>query len=187
MPHILLSLAPVVAILATLSTGTASVVAEEAADRQRRIVSRLEQLRKPIEAIRISREVTDDAPPNLAAKLMETDEPVWVTADGEQAFLPDRYSVCFRHRPLYFQELNLERCGTTYGIAQNAVSASHFLTNTALLPYRMATRHPDETVNHWGDCRSDGHYRGDIEPLGCSGRAVLAESAAVAGFVFLLL
>lgn len=187
MPHSHFRMATFIAILATLSTGTVSAVAEDAVDRQRRIASRLEQLRKPIEAIRISDEATDDAPPNLAATLMVTDEPVWVTADGLRPFLPDRYSVCFRHRPLYFQELNLERCGSTYGIAQNAVSAGHFLTNTALLPYRMATRHPDETVNHWGDCRSGGLYRCDIEPLPCSGRAGLAESAAVAGFVFLLL
>jgi len=187
MPHFLFRMTTVAAILAALSTGTASVIAEETADRERLIASRLEQLRKPIDEIRISEAASDDAPPNLAATLMETDEPVRVTADGVRPFLPDRYSVCFRHRPLYFQELNLERCGSTYGIAQNAVSAGHFLTNTALLPYRMATRHPDQTVNHSGDCRSGGNYRCDIEPLGCGGRAALVESAAVAGFIFLLL
>lgn len=152
-----------------------------------RVAARLLQLHKPMAKIIVEPNSTDDAPPNLAKPLMETGQTVFVSDDVGSIFLPDRYTTCFQHRPLYFQELNLERCGATYGCAQNAVSAAYFVGNSLILPYRMAMDRADECVNHWGDCVTNRRYSSDIEPLQYSLRGTVNEAAAVAGFLILLL
>jgi len=152
-----------------------------------RVAARLAQLQKPMAKISVEANSTIDAPPNLAKPLMETGQTVLVSDDVGSIFLPDRYTTRFQHRPLYFQELNLERCGATYGCAQNAVSAAYFIGNSAILPYRMAMDRADECVNHWGDCATCRRYSSDIEPLEYSLRGTANEAAAIAGFVFLLL
>jgi hypothetical protein len=149
--------------------------------------ARLAQLHKPMAEIKVEANPGIDAPPNLARPMMETGTSLVVNDDVGSVFLPDRYTTCFKHRPLYFQELNLERCGTTYGCAQNAVSAAHFIGNSVILPYRMAINRADECVNHWDDCSTCQRYSGDIEPLEPSLKGTVNEAAAIAGFVFLLL
>ena len=67
-------------------------------------------------------------------------------------------SPTFYHRPLYFEQVNMER----YGIGprrgmQPFYSAGHFFTSIGLLPYKMLTQHPCErvyTLGHQrpGDC-----------------------------------
>jgi hypothetical protein len=49
-------------------------------------------------------------------------------------------SVC--HRPLYFEEVNVERFGYSAGILQPAVSAARFFTTVPTLPYRMVVDRP---------------------------------------------
>jgi len=151
------------------------------------VAARLAQLHKPMATIKVEANSGIDAPPNLARPLMATATAVVVNDDIGSIFLPDRYTTCFMHRPLYFQELNLERCGSTYGCAQNAVSAAYFIGNSAILPYRMAMDRADECVNHWGDCAACRRYSSDIEPLEPSLQGSVNEAAAIAGFFFLLL
>lgn len=55
----------------------------------------------------------------------------------------------FCHRPLYFEEINVERYGYSAGLMQPAVSAGRFFATIPLLPYKMAVERP--TV-----CRVDG-------------------------------
>ena len=62
----------------------------------------------------------------------------------------------FRHNPLYFEEANLERYGNQLR-AQNLMSAAHFFTSAALLPYKMGQSPPhscDYTLGYHrpGDC-----------------------------------
>jgi len=152
-----------------------------------RVAARLSQLHRPMTKILVESNSVIDAPPNLARSLMQTGETILISDQVGSPFLPDRYTTCFQHRPLYFQELNLERCGATYGCAQNVVSAAYFIGNSAILPYRMALDRADECVNHWGDCQTCRRYSSDIEPLEYSLRGTANEAAAVAGFVFLLL
>ncbi len=63
------------------------------------------------------------------------------------------------HRPLYFEDINLERHGYKIPIVQPAVSAAHFFGRVPLLPYLAASerhRKPQYTL---------GHYRpGDYAP-----------------------
>ncbi len=167
-----------------------------------RQIALMNQLRRPMSEIRIERGAADlpmqrdiapvdrlhpPVPPNVAAKWFDDARPVVVMATDAPMPGPNRHVVGYWHRPTYFQELNLERCGRTLGCAQNAVSAVHFLTNTALLPYRLASQPPDLPVASRGDCAVGQAYPTDIEPLGCSARGALSEAAAAAGFVFLLL
>jgi hypothetical protein len=64
------------------------------------------------------------------------------------------------HKPLYFEEVYLERSGHTAGpLVQPFVSGAHFFGNVAMLPYHMGLNPPNE-------CRYTlGHYRpGECAP-----------------------
>lgn len=63
------------------------------------------------------------------------------------------------HRPLYFEEVALERYGHTWGAAQTAVSAAHFFMTVPMLPYKMTLEQPFERVY------ALGYYRpGSVAP-----------------------
>ncbi|MEW4563968.1 hypothetical protein AB1K70_15640 [Bremerella sp. JC770] len=65
----------------------------------------------------------------------------------------------FYHRPLYFEEVNLERYGHTHKHLQPAYSAAHFFANTLALPYKMGAYPPCERIY------TLGHHRpGDCNP-----------------------
>ena len=59
----------------------------------------------------------------------------------------------FCYRPLFFEEVNLERYGRSWGLFQPAVSAATFYGNVAWVPYRLVTQHPCECTYH------DHHFR----------------------------
>lgn len=101
------------------------------------------------------------------------------------SFAWDATSLC--HRPLYFEEYNLERYG--YGCCealQPAASAAHFFGTLPALPYCMAVDCPGECIY------TLGHYRpGSCNPKRCiwpplSPRAILAEGGVWTGLVFLI-
>lgn len=88
------------------------------------------------------------------------------------------------HRPLYFEDINLERHGYKIPLVQPAMSAAHFFGRVPLLPYLAASeghRKPQYTL---------GHYRpGDYAPyslyvprLKLDGS--LAEAAFITGVLF---
>lgn len=88
------------------------------------------------------------------------------------------------HKPLYFEEVQLERYGHTAGpLVQPVVSSAHFFLNVATLPYKMGINPPNE-------CRySLGYYRpGDcapwlVPPVPLSVRGALAQAAVIVGGV----
>ena len=80
-------------------------------------------------------------------------------------------ATCFYHRPLYFEEINLERYGYQCGdrscccscgrecCLQPVASAAHFFGTIPLLPYCMAVDCPGDHIY------TLGHYRpGDCNP-----------------------
>jgi hypothetical protein len=90
------------------------------------------------------------------------------------------------HKPLYFEEVQLERYGHTFGpLAQPVISGAHFFANIAILPYQMGI-HPCNECQY-----SLGYYRpGDcapymIPPVPLSCRGALYEAGAVAGAIAL--
>jgi len=99
----------------------------------------------------------------------------------------------FCHHPLYFEEPNLERYGYTHGCIghshcciQPIISAATFVTNAAILPYRMGYESPHDWVSTArfppvGSCppRVRAHPRFSI-------RGSLAEGGLLTGLIFLI-
>ncbi len=90
----------------------------------------------------------------------------------------------FCHRPLYFEEINLERYGHNFGpCIQPFVSAAAFFGRAPLLPYMMAADHPHEcqyTLGHYrpGTCVP---YRHNHLPWSTTG-ALLQAGLVTGGF-----
>jgi len=103
-----------------------------------------------------------EPPTNIAAKVF-SQEPEENFPNG---YHRDWYPMvamweapAFYHRPLYFEEVNLERYGHTHPHLQPVYSAAHFFANTLALPYKMGAYHPCERIY------TLGHYRpGDCNP-----------------------
>ncbi len=101
-------------------------------------------------------------PTNIAAKVF-SQEPV---EDFPNGYHRDWYPMvamweapALYHRPLYFEEVNLERYGHTHKHLQPVFSAAHFFGNTLALPYKMGAYPPCERIY------TLGHYRpGDCNP-----------------------
>ena len=79
-----------------------------------------------------------------------------LTGYYEQAHLATYRAHNFKHRPLYFEEVNLERYGNQLPM-QNVISAAHFFTSAGLLPYQFGANPPNccvSTLGHKrpGDC-----------------------------------
>jgi len=91
----------------------------------------------------------------------------------------------FFHRPLYFEEVNLERYGHKHKHLQPAISVAHFFANTAALPYKMGAYPPCERIY------TLGHYRpGDCNPhdkhgLPWSLRGAVYTGATYSGLILL--
>jgi hypothetical protein len=96
-------------------------------------------------------------------------------------------ATCLCHRPLYFEQINLERHG--YGCCQPLqplASAAHFFATIPALPYCMAVECPCEcvyTLGHYrpGSCPPWRHHWPPCSPL-----AAAAEGGVWTGMVFLI-
>jgi hypothetical protein len=128
----------------------------------------------------------EKTPANQAGEFLGTAKPFLITMSPQSARPLNRYPVAAMHQPLYFQELNLERCGNACGCFQTAVSTVSFFTNVMILPYRIAQR-PWNTIEcHRLDCPS-GNSLPCIEPTQASCRGVILQTAFAVGLTFLLL
>ena len=145
------------------------------------------KLRKPMKDIRIVAEDNADVPQNLAAQFMVKEPVLKIVAAGISPPRPDRYPIQFKHRPLYYEQPHLERCGRGCGFAQNAISAGQFCMNTFFLPYYMCKIKPSCPVTSGGDCLTCKPYSVDCNVLPLSYKGLATEAAAFAGFTFLLL
>jgi len=90
------------------------------------------------------------------------------------------------HQPLYFEDLNLERYGYSYGCAQPFVSAARFFGRVPFLPYAM-TVHPhykSEYALGYGRPGSPFPYVHPVPPASLSGAAV--EAGVLTGLFFLI-
>jgi hypothetical protein len=111
-----------------------------------------------------------------------------------QVFEPRRFATTtftwkaagYCHKPLYFEDWNLERYGHSHGWADPVVSAAHFFVTLPVLPYKMGVELPWECVYPLG------YYRpGNCAPWTCpavpiSYRGMAVQAATVTGLVFLL-
>jgi len=89
-------------------------------------------------------------------------------------------AVC--HKPLYFQELALERYGHSLGpFLQPIYSGAHFFATLPILPYEMGLRPPKECVYTLGHYRPGSCAPYLIDPIPLSVRAGLLEAGAAVG------
>ncbi len=86
------------------------------------------------------------------------------------------------HKPLYFEDVQLERYGHSWGpYAQPFVSGAHFFATLPILPYKMGLKPPDECVYVLGHYRPGNCAPYLIDPVPLSWRAALLEAGAVVG------
>lgn len=141
-------------------------------------------------ALRTTSPISDDAVPAA-----EPDRYL-VTFDtqftnGDLRFSYAKPALGFQHHPLYFEDVALERDGATCGpVLDPLFSGLHFYGTVAIMPYKMAVRHPDHPVATYG--RREDFFRDTQRDLrfwpshptvrSCMGVAV--ETLVVSALVF---
>jgi hypothetical protein len=91
-------------------------------------------------------------------------------------------STC--HKPLYFEEVDLERHGHTVPIVQPVISAAHFFGTLPVLPYCMGMDPP------WECEYTLGHYRAGscapyvVPPFPFSLRGAVVQGAVTTGVIY---
>ena len=91
------------------------------------------------------------------------------------------------HKPLYFEEVQLERYGHTAGpFRQPIISGAHFVISGLALPYQMALSPPTECEYSLGYYRPGNCAPWMIPPIPLSLHAAKAEIAAALGMVYLI-
>jgi hypothetical protein len=91
------------------------------------------------------------------------------------------------HKPLYFEEVNLERYGYTVSpVLQPLISGAHFFATIPVLPYKMTTHPPCEcyyTLGHYrpGSCAPRRWHHEPWDPLAAS-----VQAGVVVGLVYII-
>lgn len=92
-------------------------------------------------------------PENQACQYLDSYSPAYyATPVRYGSHRPSRDTHVFCHRPLYFEDANLERCGQSNGCLTTATSVVHFATLIAFSPYSMLAEHPADCVRSLPDC-----------------------------------
>lgn len=129
------------------------------------------------------------APTDYAAEYFRRDGQYFQASGPEAGWMRRSYywqatGLC--HRPLYFEEVNLERYGYECGVCQPLASAAHFFGTIPLLPYRLVAEPPRECVYTLGQ-----HRPGSYAPLARELApprldAALVQGAVVTGLIFII-
>ncbi|MDG2221476.1 MAG: hypothetical protein P8L85_08860 [Rubripirellula sp.] len=171
----------------------AEAVAEEEAGllREKQIIrEQISELQTPIDQIVVPSYLSDKPTPEDRAKeVLQTKPPIEIGGTAIGAILPDRYPILMYHRPLYFEQPNLERCGNTCGYFQNAISSALFFSDTVALPCRIWQHRGHSCVKAGGDCPTCHKISrcGEKSCFSINPANWAAEAAARAGFKFLSL
>jgi hypothetical protein len=113
---------------------------------------------------------------------------------GEEPFQPRNFApttftwkasaLC--HKPLYFEQVGVERYGHTWGpFLQPVVGGAHFFGSVILLPYKMGVEPPWECVYPLGYYRPGSCAPYTVGPVPISLRGVMAQAGATLGFVYI--
>jgi hypothetical protein len=94
------------------------------------------------------------------------------------------WTICYR--PLYFEQIELERYGDSWGIVQPGVSAVYLFGSAIAMPYKMVVRPPRSCVCSNGfsrceDCRPPGYRQFEW-----NWKAAAIEAGIVAGVMIAL-
>ncbi|MGC3971988.1 MAG: hypothetical protein QM775_32995 [Pirellulales bacterium] len=90
------------------------------------------------------------------------------------------------HKPLYFEEVGLERYGHSTGpFSQPLVSGAHFFGSVLVLPYKMGIDPPTECKYALGYYRPGSCAPYIIPGVPITGRAIANQAALVSGLIWL--
>lgn len=113
------------------------------------------------------------------------DDPFMPRAWAPTTFAWKASGLC--HKPLYFEDVQLERYGHSWGpYVQPVVSGGHFFLTVPALPYFMTLCPPYECVYTLGYYRPGNCAPHMLDPLPLSVRSGVVEAAAWTGAVFLI-
>ena len=91
------------------------------------------------------------------------------------------------HKPLYFEEVQLERYGHEWGpFAQPVISTAHFFGNIAVLPYKMGIHPMNECQYSLGYYRPGSCAPWTVGPVPLSLRGALNQASVVGGIAWAL-
>ncbi len=90
------------------------------------------------------------------------------------------------HRPLYFEDVNLERYGYTAGILQPAVSTVHFLSRFVASPYLWGAEHSRELDYSFGHYRPGSCAPYHVHRFPVSLKGGVSGAATSVGLIFVL-
>ena len=91
------------------------------------------------------------------------------------------------HKPLYFEQVQVERYGHSWGpIIQPVISAAHFFVTVPILPYKMGTYPPGECMYSLGYYRPGSCAPYMLDPFPISLRGGLIQAGAVVGAVAII-
>jgi len=143
---------------------------------------------RPINSIslNIAPQTRGDLPPNLAQENMRGELPHLLQ---DRPYEPWNYywtATAFAHRPLYFEQVNVERYGHNAGCLQPAFSAAHFFVTIPILPYKMGMDHPNECIYTLGHSRPGDCAAWERHELRWSLCGAIAQGAVTTGLVFLI-
>jgi hypothetical protein len=111
---------------------------------------------------------------------LRTDERRWLASTYQY------HASALCHKPLYFEQVQLERYGHTAGpIRQPLLSGAHFVISLAALPYQMAISPPTECEYSLGYYRPGSCAPWMIPPVPLSLRGATAEVGAALGIIYL--
>jgi hypothetical protein len=171
--------------------------ADKSADEKRKFMTEILADLKPVRQVKLSDAVRlpklgekeDEKvrePEDLAFAMLHQRKPLNFLPIARDPWMADRDSYPFLHKPLWFEDPNLERCGRGYGHFTTAASVVHFSANIPLLPYRMASESQCRCVPTLPDCTV-------CEKFGCeaylppwSWRAAAVQAAATVGFIYVI-
>ncbi|MEP3482186.1 MAG: hypothetical protein ABJZ55_23275 [Fuerstiella sp.] len=127
-------------------------------------------------------------PPNEAADYLQSQgsqSAAFSHATPTLSYSSGLHSSGVYFQPLYFEDPNLERCGTGHGIATELVSAVRFFGRAPLIPYLIGSQHPHRCVQSLGDCKVCHRYGKAAYLPKLNAKGVAFQTAATLGLVFL--
>ncbi len=132
---------------------------------------------KPIDELTINIKAEDGDVPKECSLGEKTFEPrVWAPT----RFMWKASGLC--HKPLYFEDVHLERYGHSWGpFLQPVISGGHFFLTVPVLPYKMGLTPPRECMYTLGYYRPGSCAPYMLDPLPLSIRAALFEGGAWVG------
>lgn len=145
---------------------------------------------RPIGEVGLAFRLPDDKlPPNYAAPFFQQAGVHFQFAGesrpwGMSLFSWEATALC--HRPLYFEEVNLERYGNSLGILQPAVSAADLVGRVLVFPYLLGATPPRECIYTLGQGRPGNYMPYYLHRPPVSVRGGLLQTAAVTGMAYIV-